>query len=283
MKLLVTGATGFIGRGFVDLALEHEAQVLALTRRRPQPPLPCPFLIPSDWDNVALLAKAMEGCDAVLHAAGLAHGQTGDMTYTNVRLTRALAEAARQAHVKRFVFLSSAAVFGRPGIYDADDAPCPHNTYGQSKWEAEQAIQTILAGSQTRFSIVRPPMVLGQSAPGRSETVRKFARLGLPLPLGALPAKRSFIHIRDLALLLWAEAQANGPSALIHPDNRVESASGILREIARLDGLKLSLFPFPASFFKLAAFLMPPLREKIGPLLETHILISGRTNLDHIV
>lgn len=282
-KILLTGASGYIGGHVVQLAARRRIPLLALLRHKPAQKPDYPFLIPSDWRDPVLLSKAMEGCTAVIHVAGLAHGKSGDMEDANVRLTRTLAEAAVKAGVKRFVFVSSAAVFGHEGRHSVSDDPNPVTPYGRSKMDAEALLADIFHGTGIRLSIVRPPSVLGPGAPGRSDTIRKLAAKKWPLPLGSLPAERSFILVDDLAAQLLDEAQAETGSALIHPQAAVETSTGILKAIAAQDGFKLTLFPFPSIFLKLGALVLGTKGESLRPLFETHILEPGRVSLDRVV
>lgn len=283
MKILITGASGYIGGALADKSVRTGIQTLALLRVKPSSKPPYPFLIPSSWDDPALLAKAMEGCHAVVHCAGLAHGKPGDMEETNTRLTETLAQAALKAKVKRFVFLSSAAVFGHEGVHGVDDPVRPVTSYGHSKVGAERILANLFQDTDTRCSIIRPPSVLGRNAPGRSDTVRALAAKKLPLPLGSLTARRSFILLDDLTQLILDEAAATGESAIIHPPSQIASPTEILRMMARLDGLSLRLFPFPAFLLKFASLFLMGKREAVRSLIETHILTPGRRPLDRVV
>ena len=270
MKILVTGVSGYIGRAVAAEAVRQGVQTLGLVRSKPQPPLLCPFLIPSSWQDPVLLAKAMEGCNAVIHCAGLAHGKDGDMRDTNVRLTRTLAEAALHAGVKRFVFLSSAAVFGQKGRHALADAPIPSSAYGQSKLDSER----LLIQSGLAVSIIRPPMIVGKGAPGRAASLRRWSKY--PLPFGRLRAERAYMKVDEITGVILAEAANSGPSVLVHPNVHVVTATDLVRVIAQTDGYTPKLFPFPAFLLKWGG-------ERFKPLTETHILESGRRDLDRIV
>ncbi len=282
MKLLLTGATGYIGQHFLSYALAQGADVLALLRRRPDDKPPCPFLVPSDWDNVDLLAKAMEGRDVAVHCAGLAHNKQGQMWQSNYELAVTLADAAKKAGVKRFVFISSAAVFGGWGTFSVTDTPHPETVYGQAKFEAEQACAKILAGSGTKLSVIRPPMVVGKDAPGRGETLCRLAEKHIPLPISMLKTLRSSIHIDHLVQALWRECEASDGNALVHVSDPALPARDLAALILAQNGQKALFLPIPRFVFTLANAL-PKLRGKLDPVLQEHVLTSGRISLDRIV
>lgn len=282
MKILLTGATGYIGQHFLRRALAQNADVLALLRQRPAEKPDCAFLIPSDWDNVDLLSKTMEGRDVVVHCAGLAHNKQGTMWQSNYELALAVTEAAKKAKVKRVVIISSAAVFGGWGRFGLSDQPNPVNEYGQSKYEAEIACAHILKDSATSLSIIRPPMVIGPMAPGRSETIRNFVQKGWPLPFDGVKTSRSYIHIDHLIDALWQECVAADKSALVHAADPEIPAKDLIRLICQQDNLNPRYLALPAFIFDVLNRL-PKMKGRLDPLLKEHVLTSGRISLDHIV
>jgi nucleoside-diphosphate-sugar epimerase len=119
--------------------------------------------------------------------------------------TAALAEAAAAAGVARFVFLSSIGVhgaetFGRP--FSAADTPAPHSPYTISKLEAENELARIAAERGLEVVVLRPPLVYGPDAPGNFATLLRAVDRGLPLPLGAIHNRRSFVAIDNLVDLI---------------------------------------------------------------------------------
>lgn len=278
-KLIVTGATGYLGRAFVTEVVHQGFDVLALTRSKAND-LPCKFMMPSDWGNEALLAKAMEGRDALIHMAGLAHGKPGDMTETNVELSETLARAAAAAKLPHVVFVSSAAVFGGSGTFAPEDAPSPTNDYGQSKTLAEYSLCDILADTATKLTIVRPPMVVGPHAPGHAATLRRFFQKNWPLPFGALTNRRSFVTLETLVQALLDLVKTNpARSTLHHISEDPVTATALIRRIADADGLNATLWPVPPFLLKTLG-LIPALRRKLLPLTQDHVLTAGQIDLD---
>jgi uncharacterized protein YbjT (DUF2867 family) len=200
--LAITGATGFVGRTLLRLALDQGHQVRALARK-PQEPRPGVTWIAGDLDDITALETLVVGSDAVIHVAGMVSGRNrAAFEACNVNGTLAVANAARAAGVRRFVHVSSLA------------AREPHlSDYGWSKERAEQA----LAASGLDWTMVRPPAIYG---PGDTEMLDLFrmARRGLLVlpPRGRL----SIIEVSDLARLLLALVpDRTSIAAIYEPDD----------------------------------------------------------------
>lgn len=196
--VLVTGSDGFIGRHLVPYLVERGFKVIAASRSAAAsgsnigaaalPDLSRPF----DW------APLLKQCDAVVHLAAVAHRPANDELFDQVnhRATGALAEAAARLD-KHLVFISSIAA--QSGSYSdheltEDDPPQPTNAYGRSKLAAERAIRD--AGGP--FTILRPVVIYGDGEKGNLATIRKIARLPIPLPFGSLTARRSVLSVQNL-------------------------------------------------------------------------------------
>ncbi len=149
-----------------------------------------------DLSDETDLSPLVDGVDAVIHLAGIAHARASDAAYEaiNHRATAALAAAARAANVKRFVFVSS--ILAQSGssadhVLTENDTPSPQNAYGKSKLAAEQAVRA----SGVPFAILRPVVVYGAGAKGNFAAIKKLSSLPLPLPFGALENRRSVLSI----------------------------------------------------------------------------------------
>jgi len=185
-KIAITGATGFVGQATLDAALHKAMKVRALTRR-PASPRDGVEWISGALDNTGSLQELVQGCDAVIHIAGLTNTpNVGRFEAANVTGTANLIAAAKEAGVPRFVFVSSLAA-REPSLSE----------YGASKARAEALVQD----SGLNWTIVRPPGVYG---PGDKDYLDLFkaAKLGVvPVPP---EGASSLIHVEDLARLLVA-------------------------------------------------------------------------------
>ena len=211
--VLVTGANGFVGRAVVARLAADGVAVRAAVRRTGAPfPPNVRIVAGTDLDHLAEWRDALQGVSAVVHCAARVHRLADDdadplaaFRRANRDATAALAEAAAAAGVARFVFLSSIGVhgaetFGRP--FAAADAPAPCSPYAISKHEAENELARIGAERGLEVVVLRPPLVYGPDAPGNFATLLRAVDRGLPLPLGAIRNRRSFVAVSYTHLTL---------------------------------------------------------------------------------
>jgi len=213
MKILVTGASGFIGNFLLAALRDAGREVRASSRSRvEQRGIECvvaPELGPdADW------SRALLEVDAVIHLAGLAHvpsktadEDTEDVYFRiNTEGTLTLAKQAIVAGVKHFVFLSSChAVADESGkILSAETVPHPVSAYGRSKLEAEDAISKVFLNSNCAWTILRPPLVYGPGNKANFELLLKLVKTCLPLPLASVRNRRSFIYVENLVDVIVA-------------------------------------------------------------------------------
>jgi UDP-glucose 4-epimerase len=216
--VLVTGASGFIGRSLVA-ALAKEGYPVRAAARGPEAippaagvtPVALPDLArPVDW------AGLLGGVSHVVHLAGLAHapGVLADDVYMRINALAAgeLAEAAARAKVQRLIFVSS--VRAQAGL-SADhaitetDVPAPTDAYGRSKREAERLIEA----SGAPFTILRPAVVYGPGVKGNIASLATLAKTPMPLPFANLDNRRSLLALKNfiaaVSLVLRVERAAN--------------------------------------------------------------------------
>ena len=204
MKVLITGATGFVGQSLVQ-NLNKSYDVIALVRTLSNL---LPLQVQQLVANNIFEADFPENTDVIVHLAGRAHilneKTTDPLTEfrkVNVEGTLQLARQALEKKVKRFIFMSSIGVNGsvisqRPFTEDA--VPQPHADYAISKLEAEETLKKLFAGSDTELVIIRPPLVYAAHAPGNFARLLKLVATNLPLPFAGTKNKRSFIALENL-------------------------------------------------------------------------------------
>jgi UDP-glucose 4-epimerase len=190
--------------------------------------------IASEFDRRTLV----EGMDAVVHLAGVAHrreSETG-MRRVNVDATVKLAEAAAGS-VRRFVFLSSVKVHGEDsgtGAYRETDEPLPEDAYGRSKLEAERALTSLAERRDLELALLRPPLVYGPGVKGNFLRLLRWVGSGFPLPFGSVHNRRTLLFVGNLvdAIVLSVEhPQARGPFVL--GDEESVSTPELIRRLAR--------------------------------------------------
>ena len=225
MKVLVTGANGFVGHAVCRRLVAEGWNVAGAVRRQTTleagtEPRHIGEIGPdTNWD------ATLVGVEAVVHLAARVHvmeDKAADplaaFRRVNTEGTLRLAEAAAKAGVKHFVFMSSIKVNGEataPGHpFRADDLVAPEDPYGRSKWEAEQGLAEISVRTGMVVTILRPPLVYGPGAGGNLRALMTFLGKGLPLPLGLVDNHRSLLGVENLAdavaCCLKAEPQGCG-------------------------------------------------------------------------
>ncbi|WP_369990363.1 NAD-dependent epimerase/dehydratase family protein [Pseudomonas xanthosomatis] len=261
--VLVTGAAGFIGSALVDCLLAQGHAVRALARNAQAPRAGVEQVVVDLVESQALLA-ACQGVDAVVHLAGRAHvlqetagSPLEAFRRVNVEATLRLAEAAAQAGVARFVFVSSIGVNGDAtfgAAFDEQSPAQPHADYALSKLEAEQALIDLGQRVAMQWVIVRPPMVIDSQAPGNFARLLKLVDRALPLPFGLARNRRSLVSRRNLADLLarCIEHPAAAGQVFLAADGDDVSTADMVRALAKGMQRPARLLPVPVSPVRLA-------------------------------
>ena len=252
-RIVVTGASGFIGRVLVRRAREAGHDVIPLSRTD--------GTLPGSCEEADVLSRIFDGADAVVHLAARAHlGGTDSDFEVNVRVTAAVARAARAARVGRVVLLSSIGVNGsasRGKPFDENDPPAPTQPYARSKLRCEQELQSLLQGSRTEWTIARPPLVYGPNAPGSFGQLVKAVARGWPLPLGSVQNRRTLVGVDNLCGAILASALEPGAAGQLFliADNEDVSTPEIVRCIAQGLQRRERMWSVPPSLLKLGASL----------------------------
>lgn len=266
MRVLVTGATGFVGGVLCEVLARAGYVVRAALRSDSSLPghvrekvAVGPIDGATDWTD------ALQGVDAVLHLAARVHilnARAGDTGYmeTNARGTIRLAQASAEAGVRRLVFLSSIKVNGeesgsRP--YTAADEPQPRDAYGESKWAAETGLRQIAATTRMEVTSVRSPLVYGPGVRANFLRLMVWVDKRRPLPLGAVTNQRSLVNVWNLCDLLvraLEHPQAAGRTLMVS-DGRDVSTRELILAIATAMNRRARLWPVPVSMLRLAGAL----------------------------
>ena len=253
--ILVTGATGFVGRALCA-EFDRRGMRYRAVSRAPMAGFHTIGRIDADSDWSA----ALTDIETVIHLAARVHVMREDATdplaafrATNVDATLQLARQAAAAGVRRFVFMSSIKVNGeatQPGRpFRATDLPDPQEAYGRSKWEAEQALFSL--GRQTGMEIVaiRPPLVYGPGVTANFASLMQWAGRGIPLPLGRVNNRRSLVFVGNLVdfiILSTSRPEAANRTFLVSDDEDL-SITALLQRIAKRMNRKARLLPVPSS------------------------------------
>lgn len=268
MRVVVTGASGFIGSALVEKLADEGHSVVAPVRtgasdRRSR----VQYISGADLSDAGSWLPALAGAEAVIHLAARVHrisdkaaNPLAEYRRDNVEGTLALAQRAAEAGVKRFVFISSIKVNGertKPGRpFRADALPAPKDPYGISKLEAEQALFALGRERDLEIVVVRPPLVYGPGVKGNFLTMMTLLSKRIPLPLGAVNVKRSLVaseNLVDLLSLCLHHPQAPRQVLLVS-DGQDMSVSEMLRRLSGALGQPARLLPVPPVLLKSAAW-----------------------------
>jgi len=265
--IAVTGANGFIGRHVVSAFHSAGLRVRAVVRQAEGSDR-FPPGVEQAWvsriDGSTDWSAILDGVDAVVHLAGVAHrigvaerAAREEYLAVNVAGTSRLAEAVVKAGTRRLVFVSSIAVFGSSADRPVSEATpvAPDSAYGQSKLEAEREVQRALAKGPGDWVIVRPPLVYGPGNPGNMARLLHLIGTGLPLPLAAVRNRRSFLYVENLADLLRTVVHAPAAScrSFVVADREVVSTTELLQLIGQVTGKRVRLFPLPMPLLRALA------------------------------
>lgn len=262
--ILITGATGFVGRRLADI-LAAKGLPLRLVSRAAREG----YIGVGDIDANTNWGAALEGVDTVIHLAARVHvmnetAENPDDLYfaTNRDGTLHLAQQAAEAGAKRFIFISSIKVngeeteAGKP--YRPEDAPHPFDAYGRSKLEAEIGLMQISKAIGMEIVIIRPPLVYGPGVKANFRTMMRAVDKGLPLPLAGIGNARSLVFVDNLCDLIHTcltHPKAAGETFLVS-DGEDVSTPKLLEKIAKAMNKKARLLPFPLPLLRLAASLL---------------------------
>jgi UDP-glucose 4-epimerase len=220
VKIVVTGATGFIGRALCRAIVERGDEAVPLDLR----------------------IGSLTGGDAVVHLAGIAHGraQREELERVNVRLAKQVGEAAAVLGVP-IVHLSSVKVHGETSqVPLREDSPVtPADAYARSKAKAEEVLRAIPG---LRLAVLRPPLVYGPGVRGNFLCLLRAVALGIPLPLASVRNRRSFLYVGNLVDAIVRCLGERG--TYLVSDGSSRSTAELCRDVGEALGRPAKLFPF---------------------------------------
>ncbi|WP_217564999.1 UDP-glucose 4-epimerase family protein [Vibrio cholerae] len=289
LKILVTGASGFVGLRVLTQA-QNIGYALVAQSRSQQPYSFEQVLLDitpnTDWQ------RALVGVDCVVHCAARVHQMQETeadalKAYRDVNTqgTLNLAKQAVSAGVKRFIFLSSIKVNGEQtkagSAFQHDDQHIPSDPYGLSKYEAEQQLLELAAETGLEVVIIRPPLVYGEGVKANFLSMMNWVKKQIPLPLGAVGNLRSLVYLDnlvDLILVCCQHPKAAGEIFLVS-DNHDVSLTTLIRTIAQAMQIRPRLLPIPQTGLQWLLRLLgkPELGQRLCGNLQLDIAHTQKT------
>ncbi|MNF50270.1 UDP-glucose 4-epimerase [compost metagenome] len=271
MRVLLTGATGFVGRGLLERMSALVNLELIAAVRKPVSGFPenvtshviAGLEADTDW------RKVLDGAEVVIHSAArvhVMHEQTSDplaeFRKVNVDGTLSLARQAAAAGVRRFVFISSIKVNGEGTPvnvpYLADAQPAPADPYGISKMEAEKGLRALAAETGMEVVIIRPVLVYGPGVKANFLNMMRWLHKGVPLPFGAIHNRRSLVALDNLVDLIVTciDHPAAANQTFLVSDGEDLSTTELLRRMGVALGKPARLLPVPSWMLEAGAAML---------------------------
>jgi nucleoside-diphosphate-sugar epimerase len=259
----VTGADGFLGTHLCALLEAQGRRVIRIVRRASG--LCGERRVVDDLLDHRALEAALSSAEVVVHLAARAHvlretesDPEAAFRRTNVEGMRCLCTSAARAGLRRIVFVSSIGVNGvktegRP--FTESDMPAPTELYAVSKWAAECLLRERCKETGLESVVVRPPLVYGPWVKGNFLKLLHLASRRIPLPLGHIRNRRSFIQVGNLCdlLALCIDSSTAAGQTYLAADPTVHSTAELVSEIRRSLGRRALLVPVSEPFIRVVA------------------------------
>jgi nucleoside-diphosphate-sugar epimerase len=268
-RILVTGASGFVGGSLCTEAIRRGHEVRAAMRTAGYARSGAETAIVRQIDVQTDWIAALQDVEVVIHLAARVHvmkdtsaNPLTEFRKVNVQGTENLVRQAARAGVRRLVYVSSIKVNGEEtsGLrrYSEQDAPSPQDPYGVSKWEAEQALHRVAQETGLEVVIVRPPLVYGPGVKGNFISLLSAVNRGVPLPLAGADNARSLVYVGNLvdALIACATHPAAAGRTYLVSDGTPVSTATLVEKIAEALSCRSRSFYFPPVLIRAVAALM---------------------------
>ncbi|WP_444900586.1 UDP-glucose 4-epimerase family protein [Microbulbifer sp. VAAC004] len=254
-RVLLTGASGFIGSALLSALRSKRVKVLPVYRHEVEGGLYVPRIdAETDWGTT------LNNIDVVIHTAARVHvmqesavDPLAEFRKVNLEGTLQLARQAASSGVKRFIFLSSIKVNGESttgrGPFTAEEPSNPVDSYGISKKEAEDALLALAEETGLEVVVIRPPLVYGPGVKANFQSMMRWLQKGIPLPLGSINNRRSLVSVYNLIDLITVciEHPNARNQVFLVSDGLDMSITDLLRRLSRSLRYRALLIPVPAS------------------------------------
>jgi nucleoside-diphosphate-sugar epimerase len=245
MKVLVTGANGFLGSEIVNNLERNNISVISLVRNKSKNHINEKTIVMSNFKSETEWADILDGIDVVVHLIARTHNtsEKDADTYplyhdTNVVITETLCNAILGSSVKKLVFMSSIKVNGEStefNPFNENSIEKPEDNYGITKREAELVIQKKFELSAKDYIIIRPPLIYGGKAKGNLEMLLKVIQKKIPLPFKCIRNARSIVSLSTLAKFttLCVKETIIRNELFLVANNKIYTTSELIEKIAK--------------------------------------------------
>ncbi len=273
-RVLVTGATGFVGRHFCERLVREGVEVRGLVRAGGILPPGVAAAQARGLDDRAGIRAALQGVEAVVHLAARVHVMRESESdperafeRVNVGGTALLSDEAEAAGVRRFLFMSTVGVYGVEGLARLDESTptAPSTPYGRTKLAAENLLRQASLRGSMRVGILRPPGVYGPGMKGNIPRLFRAVDRGLPVPAPATSNRRTLVYVGNLvdAGTALLRTMGSGGGTYLVGDAESLSTAELVREIAAALGRPARVLPLPIPALRLVGRLGDQLRRAV--------------------
>ncbi len=276
MKILITGASGFVGSNLINYLEAKKYDLIKVSRRDKKGFVKLDNLNKKyDWKNT------LKGCDIVVHLAGRAHifknpskKELEEINEVNFHGTINLARQAAKFGVKKFIFLSSSKVNGEKTLnnskFKETDKFIPIDPYAKSKYKAEISLKKIALKTKLSIVIIRPPIIYGPGVKGNFLSLIKLVNLGIPLPFKSFTNKRAILSVKNLCNFIDCvikDDRANNHTFVIS-DKKPTTINNLVLKISKGLNINLKTFSLNKKFILLFAALINK-KEAISKITDS--------------
>ena len=291
MKILVTGASGFIGRALIPHLIQSGHEIVATSRDANAEIAGATVHAIAELGPDTDWREALRGIEAVIHLAARVHVMSdnardpmAENRRINTKGTTKLAKDAASAGVRQFIFMSTIKVNGETNDIEpfrAYDIPAPKDPYAIAKLEAEEALLKEARYSDMRAAIIRPPLVYGPGVKGNFISLLNLCGKGWPLPVGCIDNRRSLVYVGNLVDMVHRLIDKPPATTGIYlcRDPQDVSTPELFRKVSTALGIKPLIIPFPLSLLRLGAALSGK-SATISRLTESLFVDDGPTRAD---
>ncbi len=270
VKVLLTGASGFVGKAVLKAAQQRGFEIRPVFRSLDSAAGQFRAVLVPALDAESDWTEALQSVDVVIHTAGRTPSSMqggddslGEYLRINAEGTLNLAVQAAKSGVRRFVFVSSIKVNGESTAigtpFTAEDTPSPEDYYGISKATAESELKELALETGMEVTVIRPSLIYGPGVKGNLASLISCVRREMPLPLGDVTHNRRSLvgldNLVDLILICCNHPNAANQVFLVS-DGEDLSTTELVRKIGRALGRQVRLFWLPTSIISLLASML---------------------------